>query len=351
MATPAIPRQEAQRRVDAVNEALKAGYRPPGQRGTGPGAVQIAANALGMPRQTLDSSLGVIHREYGIGPDWNLSAPSETAAIAPTKARPRVRIQARREGGIPRTKALAIGDAHDDPNIPKDRFRWMGRHAAEIGADWVVQIGDCLTLDSLNAHIPNDTLAGKQKNPFYRDLESGREALGEFNHGLGSHKPRKHVTGGNHERRAWTYEDANPESANLLTGPLVGLFEQHGWGWSEYGEFFFLGGVGFTHACLNRLGKTYGGKNAEATIANDALFDIVIGHSHSGRVWRAPKIGPSQFVNVVNLGCALPYGWVEDYARHSTTGWTWGAYELTISEGHIESASFISMGELERRYG
>lgn len=264
--------------------------------------------------------------------------------------KPKVRVQAGREGGSS-YRALAMGDAHDSPLIPKDRFRWIGKHANAMGADWLVGIGDFLTLDSLNSHIGNDTLLGKAKGPFGDDLDSGEEAMGEIDKGLEGHKLRRHQTDGNHERRAWLYENANPEAQGLLTGPLACMYEQHGWTRTEYGEFFFLGGVGFVHAALNRLGKTYGGKNAEQTIANDAVFDIVIGHSHSGRVWRAPKIGPSQYVNVVNLGCALPHGHVEDYARHATTGWTWGVYELLIAGGHIESASFVSMLELERRYG
>jgi hypothetical protein len=46
----------------------------------------------------------------------------------------------------------------------------------------------------------------------------------------------------------------------------------------------------------------------------------------------------------------LPYGHVEDYARDALTGWTWGVYELFIRAGHIESAKFVSMLELEERH-
>jgi hypothetical protein len=264
--------------------------------------------------------------------------------------KPKVRVQA---GGAEKSvyRLLGIGDAHDSPHLPKDRFRWMGKHAQAIGCDYVVSIGDFLTLDSLNSHIPNDTLQGKSKNAFSVDMDSGQEALAAFDRGLEGHKPRRHVTLGNHERRAWTYEDMNPEAQNLLTGPLTCMFEQHGWTWTEYGEFYFLGGVGFIHAALNRLGKTYGGKNAEQTIANDAVFDMCIGHSHLRRAHKAAKIGPSKHVNVLNLGCALPHGYVEPYALHSTTGWSWCVNEITISGGHIESSSEVSMLELERRYG
>jgi hypothetical protein len=307
------------------------------------GNVFAAARGSGISRPTLQ------HR-YIEAQRWASTAPRDEPEVkAPAVVeKPRVRVRA--DSGTA-YRVTAIGDLHDDPKIEKDRCYWLGRHAAEVGSDWLVSIGDWSTLDSLNAHIPNDTLQAKQKNPFTDDMASLALSLNMMEEGLGSHKPRKHIVMGNHERRAWTYEDHHPEMAGQLVGELTLSFEERGWSWSEYGEFFFLGGVGFVHAALNRLGKTYGGKNAEQTIANDAVFDIVIGHSHSGRVWRAPKIGPSQFVNVVNLGCALPNGHIEDYAKHSTTGWTWGAYDLLIRGGHIESASFISMPELERRYG
>lgn len=303
-----------------------------------------AARKLGIPRGTLQARLAIAERE-----DCARIEEKPEPVIVETAGKPRVRVRAASGEGAA-YRVLAIGDAHDSPEIPKDRFYWMGRHAAETGADWVVSIGDLLTLDSLNGHIPNDTLQAKSKNPFLADIASAKDALARFDEGCGAAKPKRHVVLGNHERRAWFYEDAHPEVAGQLVGELTCLLEDHGWGWTEYGEFFFLGGVGFVHAALNRLGKTYGGKNAEQTIANDAVFDIVIGHSHTARVWRAPKIGPSQYVNVVNLGCALPQGHVEDYAKHATTGWTWGVYDLLIRNGHIESASFVSMPELERRY-
>jgi hypothetical protein len=246
-------------------------------------------------------------------------------------------------------KVLVIGDAHDHPTIPKDRFRWMGRHAAEMGADWVVQIGDMLTLDSLNSHIPNDTLQAKTKNPFYHDLTSGADALGEFNRGLGSHLCQRHVTLGNHERRAWYYEDANPETAGLLTGPLLALFEQHKWSTSDYGAWWFLGGVGFIHAPLNKLGKTLGGETRQ-NILNKMVFDVVRGHEHQKYLYSSSKFGPLGEVNLLGTGCALPDHHVEDYAKHCLNGWAWGVNEVTIRGGKIEAHAWVPMGELERRY-
>jgi hypothetical protein len=328
---PAAPlsRARMQEAVDAVDRA--------------PSQVD-AAKILGIPYPTLCSRLRRA-KQAGITP-----APKDEPPIVEVPAsKPRVRVKAGTpEGSVYRV--LLIGDAHDDPETEKDRFRWMGRHAAEMGADWVVQIGDMLTLDSLNAHIPNDTLQAKTKNPFYHDLESGGEALGAFNRGLGSHRCQRHVTLGNHERRAWFYEDANPETAGLLTGPLLSLFDQHGWSHTEYGEWWFLGGVGFIHAPLNKLGKTMGGETRQ-NILNKMVFDVVRGHEHQKYCYSQAKFGPLGHVTLLGAGCALPHGRIESYARHSLNGWDWGVHELTIQGGKITGHAWIGMDELGRRYG
>jgi hypothetical protein len=329
VAPPRLATQRLQEAVDAVDRL---------------GSQVAAARFLDISRAGLQTPLRRA-ASAGITP--------RTPDVAPIKEapppKPRVRVQAGRPEGTT-YKVLAIGDAHDSPELGKKRFHWMGRHAAEMGADWVVQIGDMLTLDSLNSHIPNDTLQAKTKNPFYHDLESGAVALGEFDRGLGSHRVRKHCTLGNHERRAWFYEDAKPETAGLITGPLLALFEQHQWGTSEYGAFFFLGMVGFNHAPLNKLKKTMGG-DTRMNVLNKMVFDYVRGHDHQDYVQSAAKFGPLGGVTLVGLGCALPWGHEEKYAQHALNGWWWGVKELQITGGRLESVSSVSMLELERRYG
>ena len=90
------------------------------------------------------------------------------------------------------------------------------------------------------------------------------------------------------------------------------------------GEFYFIGDVGFTHAPLNTMGKAYGGMHAENQIARDTLHDVVYGHSHKRVDKTYPKMG-NQYVNIINLGTSLPQGHVEEYARHTLTGWSYGS--------------------------
>lgn len=354
MGQPRLDPEDAERVIALVEDALRAGYRPPGKppvRGVH-GAIRVAMDAIKRDHAYFWRCCAKLKRT----PDWSLWVNPEEAVRIETTVAPKVRVRV--QAGKPEGstyRVLAIGDAHDAPGIPKDRFRWIGRHAKESRPDWIVQIGDFMSLDSLNTHIPNENLTGKAKPAYLADIASGREALEAIENEIAKasgYNPRRHITLGNHERRVYAFEETAPEVAGMMKGELESIFDGFKWGRSPYGQYHFIGGVGFIHCAINRLNKSYGGKNAETTIANDAVFDHVIGHSHVKREHRAPKLGPSQHVTVVNLGCALPWGHVEPYMYHgATTGWWWGIRDLTISGGHIVDVADVSMIELERRYG
>lgn len=76
MAHP-LNKKEAQRRIKAVEDALRAGYKPPSAGG---GAVQAAAEALGISGSVLRNSLPAIKERYGLAPDWSIwKAPAAGA--------------------------------------------------------------------------------------------------------------------------------------------------------------------------------------------------------------------------------------------------------------------------------
>ena len=267
--------------------------------------------------------------------------------IAPVVIKPHYTVRTD-QGSNEKIRICAIGDAHDSPKIPnKQRFEWIGAHIKATKPDIVVQIGDFLTLDSLNNHEPNETFAGRLKPTFQNDISSFIEALGAMD----IEGPELHCTLGNHEQRLFAYENNHPEVYGMMQLELQAAFEKFGWTFSPYKFIQKYGGVGFTHSATNSMGKAYGGKNSENSIANDALFDLVIGHSHRRRLVRVPKIGEDNNLAVLNLGCALPDGYVEPYAQHSSTGWSFGIYDLTIQHGGLQSESFIPMAELREVYG
>ena len=47
-------------------------------------------------------------------------------------------------------KVLVIGDIHDSPKIPQDRLTWIGKYAKKTKPDYIIQIGDFGSFDSLS---------------------------------------------------------------------------------------------------------------------------------------------------------------------------------------------------------
>ena len=250
------------------------------------------------------------------------------------------------------TKVCVIGDLHDAPAISKDRLRWLGKHIKNTKPDQVVQIGDFMSLDSCCWHIDNATMqARRNKGTFIEDIESFDIALAELNKGLGNYKVKKHVTLGNHENRLWKWEDRNPEYYNIGKRELFKTLKKYGWTASEYGEFYFIDGVGFTHVPFNVMGREFGGVSVERNIGQSSLFDVVFGHTHKFNGVRCPKIGNSNYIRVVNVGCSLPMNHIESYAKLSTTGWFWGVVDISIYNSKIQEVRTTTMDTLELTYG
>lgn len=264
-------------------------------------------------------------------------------------SKPHFTVRQDNAGRSSKIRLVCIGDAHDAPAIPdKSRFEWMGRYINETKPDIVVQIGDFATLDSLSTHTPNESFAGKSKPTFMADMVSFNLAL----EAMQIEGTEKHCTLGNHERRLYLFEDRAPEAYGMMQCELQKIFERHKWTCSPYGQITYYGGVGFVHAAINKLGKTYGGKNAEGgAIANDSVHDLVIGHSHVERRHRAPKIGGNNYVQIINVGCALPDGHIEEYALHAITGWSYGLADMVIQNGSVTDYHFVSMASMKEKYG
>ena len=232
-------------------------------------------------------------------------------------------------------KVLVIGDTHDSPHISQKRFDCIGKHIRKIKPDYIVHIGDFSSFDSLSFFQKNDSQQGKA----FKILDKYVKDI-----------PR-HICIGNHELRVHRFEENIPEIKGMMKETLYNTYDEFGWTHTEYGEFKNIAGVSFVHCPLNIMGKEYGGKNAEVQIGNDALHDLVFGHTHKARDWKAVKIGYDKWVRIVNVGCSLPSGHIEEYAKLNMNGWSWCVTELGIWDNHIQETNFVSMDRLEREYG
>jgi len=319
-------------------------------------SVTKAARAAGVPRTTMQSRVDAARLKGYLegsefGKDYQEAVKIETEDSAPiVTVKPRLTIIQRPEAKGVNKRILAIGDAHDSPHIPdKSRFYALGKYARDNDIDKVIQIGDFASLDSLSRHDANDTLKGREKPSFDDDMLSFSDALSAFHDGLGGRRVEKHVVLGNHEDRIWSFTNRNPEVVHILDNILYQNLNMYGWTYSPFGELYFEGDVAFTHVPLNTMGKAYGGMHCENQIARDSLHDIVFGHTHKRLDKTFPKLG-GQSITVINLGCALPDGHIEDYAKHSLTGWSYGAYDITIKDGKISERTWIPMGKLKEEY-
>ena len=312
------------------------------------GSVLSAARELGVPRTTFSSRVETA-KTHGYITEEVVGTDTE-AEIKRIYLKPHYKIYRRGPGDQTNARVLAIGDAHDGPEIPdKSRFKAMGAYAKEKQVEHIVQIGDFASMDSMSSHDPNWTVKGQDKPSFKEDIASLEEALRAFDDGLDGYEVTKHITLGNHEDRISRFVNNNPEIIEMLFEQVYRLLEEFGWDYSPFGEFHFIGDVGFTHVPLNQMGKPYGGMHSENSIARDSLHDVVYGHTHKRVDKSFPKIG-HEHITVINLGCALPDGHIEDYAKHSVTGWSYGIYDLTIRDGKIKERTWVPMDMLLEGY-
>lgn len=151
MATPFISRAEAERRINAINEALRAGYRPRGSAGTGPAAIAVAADALGMSRNSLTLHiLDRIKEHYGIEPDWSLTKPRGVKPIVEAPAAPAAKPITEAPGadlGVTlRKQPMTLEQLAEATKLSRgqvldalDGMRAAGINVHEIGGKWSVE--------------------------------------------------------------------------------------------------------------------------------------------------------------------------------------------------------------------
>lgn len=296
-----------------------------------------AAAELGIPETTFENRLNTA-RARGLKPRVRVLADSarRPEPIAPV-ARDAVRV-------------LVIPDAHDCPELPKDRFRWIGRFARDEAPDRIVSIGDFADLESLCSHVPNESFAGKLKPTYLADIASMNEAIGVMHDAMGGFACPIDKTIGNHEKRLYDFQDRTPETFGMMQEEYEAVLRRYGWRWHPFGKMLDIGGVWFTHVPLNVMGRPMGGLAAAATIGRQSTQDIVFGHTHRAAVGSTPKVG-ERGVRAFEIGCALPPGHRQAYAKHTQGAWWHGVVLLTIRDGGVAGWQFVPMEDLQRRYG
>jgi len=164
------------------------------------------------------------------------------------------------------------------------------------------------------------------------------------------YRPKLDYLLGNHEFRLEWFENANPETAQTFTLSRDETFAQFGWRARPYGELFYVEGIAFTHHPTNGAGRAFGGKTGPQRAANESTVPVVSGHTHRRQVHDSPKIGPVDVISMVEVGCGLLPGEMENYAKHALTGWWMGFVPMTVQGGSITDLAFVSMQTIRDRF-
>jgi hypothetical protein len=344
MPTPPLSDAQAQQTVDAVNAAIKAGYKFPGS----PSAIGAAAKILGLSEKTVGGRVRVaIRRGLKI-----VVEPEEPVVVqfAPLlKPRVVVRAYSTSQPASDATRLVIIGDAHQAPGMSVDRWKWFARHVAAVKPDRVVQIGDLGEFHSLSGHERPGSIQQKQKPKYQDDLIAVEEALSTYRAELGASNIPHHITLGNHEDRIWRFESTVAEQEGSLVPQFTDILARYDWRWTEYRRYLFIENVAFTHVPMTLMERPFNGRTLNP-IVNDLTTSLIFGHTHRHAFLNAPKLGPAQRIEILNVGTAAPHGWFPDYAVSEQGGLSWGICEATVHAGHIVRHEFIDMVTLERRY-
>lgn len=341
---------------ERIEKKLREGFRPRGLTGGGPGAITVAANEA-VAEGEFDTLKGFTTAAYELSgewePDWTLYRAQRYQQPVPLSVQqPQTVPFPQTPSGNPQ-RILVIGDLHNDPRHEHrlDVLTWIARFASHHKFERIIQVGDWGTFDSVNQHDKNDTMAARAKPPIRADMENLTQSHQAFTRGLtDDYRPKLDFLLGNHEHRLERFENANPEAVGTFTLARDETFAQFGWRTRPYGELFYVEGVGFTHHPTNGAGRAYGGKTGPQRAANESTVPVVSGHTHRRQVHDSPKIGPVDVISMVEVGCGLPWGEVEDYARHNLTGWWHGIVPMVVQGGAITDLNFVSMMTLRSEF-
>jgi hypothetical protein len=360
MPPPKLDRATAEQAIAYVEMALKMGNRPQNVFGNGRSAVEVAAekameDGFTVSRKALHVRIALAEKYFGLKPDWSLYTPSRYVQPVPRQVLFPASVPNPRayDPSGERERVLMIGDLHQDPRHPHriEVLSWAARFGSDRKVGRVVQVGDWGTFDGASFHDKNDTLRARLKPTIRQDLDNQKEGLQAFHNSRpDGWAPKLDITLGNHENRLHRFENANPETAGMFSNELETNFAQFGWKTRPYGEVMFIQGVGISHHPTNGAGRAFGGKTGPQRAANELTSSFISGHTHAYQHFTTGKIGAVSGVDVMEVGCALPWGEIEDYASLSINNWWWGLVIVDLMGGRIVSAEKVDMMRIRDVY-
>lgn len=128
-----LSREAAAEAIARVEEQLRAGFRPPGMIGKGPGAIAAASQkaaeeGVAQSPSGFASRVRIAREAFGMEPDWTLyNPPTDTEARTPLRLAP-----------VAETRRYLLTSAQDDTDVHKPFWANLQAYARAIGAEIIV---------------------------------------------------------------------------------------------------------------------------------------------------------------------------------------------------------------------
>jgi predicted phosphodiesterase len=244
-------------------------------------------------------------------------------------------------------KVTVIGDAHVELHQSLRRFVWLGHHLNESPPDYLVWIGDFLTLESLSAWDKDKRLLMEGRR-YQQEIQAGVLALNATEIFQGKHKWKTIFLEGNHENRLTRYIEKNAELENALDVRKDLGIDARGYKWIPYKSYWELQGVHFTHIPFGKM-REITGKDICSKAEAVTTTSVVFGHTHELHTSCVHKHGMKHLQQILNVGCFFEQN--ADYIQGKMTNYWKGIVELDIYDFGRFDIKTISMGNLERVYG
>lgn len=249
---------------------------------------------------------------------------------------------------------LVFSCAHAVPEVNNKRFDTLGKFIYDRRPDTVIDLGDGADMKSLNSYdtrYPEALVSQAYEEDIDVYLDSQERLRKPFKVAK-KKKPKWIGFEGNHENRIKKYLAENPRMAGSKYGVSFNHLQTDKW-FDEYHEYLHGGpaianynGVDFSHFFSSgNFGSATSGVHHAYTVINNRHNSSVCGHSHKRDLYF--KDGPGSIGLVV--GCFK--GHAESWAGQANRDWWTGAVMLhDVKDGRFEP-EFISLSQMERKYG
>lgn len=275
---------------------------------------------------------GLLHAEAFGAVDARRLAEVRAEAMTPKHAPVPVREPPAGDGPL---TALVIGDSHARYDIPNDRYTLLGRFAAKLRPDVIVDIGDWFDMPSLGAYdVGKACFEGRR---YWRDVAAGIDAQERFQAALDrarGYAPYKLRCLGNHENRIDKVADLDPRFHGLIGTPDL-QSAHYGWDEARFLEVRTLAGVAFSHYFTSGvMGRAIGGETPARMVILKQHVSAVQGHSHLFDY--AERTDPNgRRLCAAHAGCYFEHH--EQYAGPANLMWRRGLLVLRqVSAGQFD---------------